>query len=146
MICRQIILPYIDCETIISSFGKDSKIIDVNTTATLKWNLNGVPSNATSGYNVYKFKNDDKIRILTLIPVFNNTVSNSLDYFKSHHNPFQENRIRGHLNLTNGNGTLIVKLLNAQYNESGVFSFEYHWFNGGKREEINSTLDVQCLF
>ena len=39
-------------------------------------------------------------------------------------NPFDQNRIKGLLNLVNGNGTVIFELKNLQYDEDGVFTLK----------------------
>ena len=58
--------------------------------------------------------------------------------YNTNNNPFEENRLKGNLNLNNGNGTLSVEISNIQYNESGVFTLEIF-----KTEKLNVILDVQ---
>ena len=140
---------------IISNFEEDSKIIEVNTKTTLKWKLQNVPI-GRSFYDIYFFINGDKLRLLYSYPE-RNSVNKSLAYYYKdavpNNNIFVDKRIRGYLELNNGNGTLIVTISNVQYNESGLFRFEYIGFIGGIidestliREKIDLTLVVQGIF
>ena len=140
---------------IISNFEEDSKIIEVNTKTTLKWKLQNVPI-GRSFYDIYFFINGDKLRLLYSYPE-RNSVNKSLAYYYKdavpNNNIFVDKRIRGYLELNNGNGTLIVTISNVQYNESGLFRFEYIGFIGGIidestiiREKIDLALVVQGIF
>ena len=140
---------------IISNFEEDSKIIEVNTKTTLKWKLQNVPI-GRSFYDIYFFINGDKLRLLYSYPNKNSVNESLYNYYESvvpNNNIFVEKRLRGHLELNNGNGTLIVTISNVQYNESGLFRFEYIGFFGGIidestiiREKIDLALVVQGIF
>ena len=129
-----------DCK-IISKNGVGQRIFEVGTTATLQWNLNGV-SNGLTAYQVFYYNNKNKIQILSATPAKNN-LDRSMNYVPNN-NPFEENRINGHLKLSNGNGKLTFTLSNIQYDESGVFSFDFtpatEIIN---KASVNLTLDVQ---
>ena len=135
---RNILFQFFIDGKVISS-GGDLTIVEVGTTATLKWNLIGVPDTVTTVYNIFYY--DIKIFEST---DSSNTVNKALAY-EPNNNPFEQNKINGTLNLNNGNGTLIVTISNVQYNESGVFSFGFQSFVGIK-EDVNITLDVQGWF
>ena len=93
----------------------------------MKWKLQNVPI-GRSFYDIYFFINGDKLRLLYSYPE-RNSVNKSLAYYYKdavpNNNIFVDKRIRGYLELNNGNGTLIVTISNVQYNESGLFRFEY---------------------
>ena len=69
-----------------------------------------------------KDKTNKEILIATT-QISSHNVARSLGY-EPGDNPFDQNRISGSLNLVNGNGTLIFKLKNLQYDEDGVFTLE----------------------
>ena len=135
---RNILFQFFIDGKVISS-GGDLTIVEVGTTATLKWNLTGVPDTVTTVYNIFYY--DIKIFEST---DSSNTVNKPLAY-EPNNNLFEQNKINGILNLNNGNGTLIVTISNVQYKESGVFSFGFQSFVGIK-EDVNITLDVQGCF
>ena len=135
---RNILFQFFIDGKVISS-GGDLTIVEVGTTATLKWNLIGVPDTVTTVYNIFYY--DIKIFEST---DSSNTVNKALAY-EPNNNPFEQNKINGTLNLNNGNGTLIGTISNVQYKESGVFSFGFQSFVGIK-EDVNITLDVQGGF
>ena len=58
--------------------------------------------------------------------------------YETNNNPFEQNKLKGELSLTNGNGALSVEISNIQYNESGVFILDIF-----KTEKLNVTVDVQ---
>ena len=58
--------------------------------------------------------------------------------YDTYNNPFEENKLKGNLSLTNGNGALSVEISNIQYDESGVFILDIF-----KTEKLNVTVDVQ---
>ena len=120
----------------IISTDEASKIVEVDTTATLKWNLNGV-LNEREIYSILYNKDNKEITILSVITISSNTLNVKLDY-SSNNNPFEENRLKGNVNLNNGNGTVIVEISKIQYDESGVFTLEIF-----KTEKLNATIDVQ---
>ena len=118
------------------------KIFEIGTTATLQWNLNGVPDGSTI-YNVFYYINKKKIQIFNR-GLLTNTYDKSLSVEEN--NQFDRNRLGGHLKLSNGNGKLTVTLLNVQYNESGVFMLDMTVVGTPNiQEKSNSTLDVQGL-
>ena len=53
-------------------------------------------------------------------------------------NPFGENRLKGNVNLNNGNGTVTFEISNIQHNESGVFILDIF-----KTEKLSVTVDVK---
>ena len=126
---------------VVSNEG-NSKVFEIGSNATLRWNLIGVPSR-TSIYEIFYYKNDKKNRILSTSSRFS-TESRILDY-NLNNNPFEWNRVSGNLNLNNGNGTLTINILNVQSNESGVFSLEFT-SSAGYNVKNNITLDVQSKF
>ena len=119
----------------IISIDEASKIVEVDTTATLKWNLNGV-SDGRESLSIIYIKDNKEIQILS-ISISSNTENLKMDY-ASNNNPFEQNRLKGDLSLTNGNGALTVEISNIQYDESGVFILEIF-----KTEKLNVTVDVQ---
>ena len=111
-----------DCN-IVSSDGKTSQIFEVNTTATLEWNLFNFPNEIEVLNILYtKDKTNKEIRIATTqINSHNNT---KMLGYNPKDNPFDQNRISGSLNLVNGNGTVIFELKNLEYDEDGVFTLK----------------------
>ena len=127
--------------TVVSNEG-DSKVFEIGSNVTLRWNLIGVPY-GTSIYNIVHYKNDNKNLILSTSSLFS-TENRILDYTLNN-NPFEWNRISGNLHLYNGNGTLTINISNVQYNESGVFSLEFDSY-AGDNATSNINLDVQSKF
>ena len=110
----------------------------------MKWDLTGV-SNGDVIYKVFYFKNGSKIVILSKFFEKNN-VNDPID-FVTENNPFEANRLNGHLKLINGDGTLTFTISNVQYNESGVYVFTAIIASGNIIEkEVNSTLDIRGMF
>ena len=87
--CEKRIFRFIDC-AIISNNGEEPRIFEVNTTATLIWNLDSVPGGIVI-YFIYYYKNNNKVNILhrTLTA---NTFDEQIGYAPIN-NPFEENRI-----------------------------------------------------
>ena len=132
----------IDCAIISNNGDETPKIFEVGTTAILKWNLNGVPRERAY-YAIYHYKNNEKIKILEK-GLDSNTDDKPMSYDENNNNPFEKNKLNGHLNLTNGNGDLNVMISNVQYNQSGVFILDIVVIqNPIIKEEANSTFDVQ---
>ena len=109
-----------DCN-IVSSDGKTSQIFEVGTTATLEWNLFNFPNDFEIVHIVYT-KTNKQIKIAG-VDIYSKNETQLLDYSQNS-NPFDRNRIKGSLNLVNGNGTLIFELKNLQYDEDGVFTLK----------------------
>ena len=108
----------------------------------MQWNLNGVPD----GLSIYQiFYNFEKKKIRFLSSTLSSyTVDLKINFVKIIYNRFEESRINGHLKLINGNGKLTVTISNVQYNESGVFSFDFTSTDDlDKKGNANFVLDVQ---
>eukprot|EP00111_Clytia_hemisphaerica_P001855 TCONS_00005213-protein len=96
---------------IISRDGADTKISKLNSTATLKWNLNGVVGNSPATvYSVHY--NQDKNAFLQIFEL-SNTFTKPLTV---QNDPFN-GRVSGTITLNNGNGVLSVELQNVQYED-----------------------------
>ena len=117
------------------STDEPSKIVEVDTTATLKWNLNGVP-NGQEVFSILYNKDNKEIQIL-IVTINSNTENTKLGYAPNN-NPFEQNRLNGDVSLNNGKGTVIVTISKIQYNESGAFILDIF-----KTENLNVTVDVQ---
>ena len=143
--CEKKIFLSIDCAIISNNGDETPKIFEVGTTAIFKWNLNGVPRKRAL-YTIYHYKNKEKNKILQN-DFDSNTGDNPMSFIKSNNNPFEENNLNRHLNLTNGNGDLNVMISNVQYNQGGVIILDILVaVTPIIREEVNSTLDVQGFF
>ena len=131
---------FTDC-AIIAKVGGALKIFEVGTTATLKWNLNGV-LDGTTIYQISYSRNGSEFRLLTDTPD-KASLDISMNYV-TENNPIDKNRISSNLKLIDGNGTLTVTLSNIQYNESGVFKLQFTPINDfTNKASVNSTLDVR---
>ena len=118
------------------------KITEVNKTASLKWNLNGVPD-GTTVYKMFYIKDERKDEILSYTPT-TNTINSPLNPIVN--KKIFKNRMSGNLSLTNGDGAVTFTLSDVQYDESGVFNLDIQVFTGGIQENVSSTLDVQGMY
>ena len=114
-------------------------MFEIDSSATLRWNLFGFPD-VYIIYRIAYYKNNKREILLSTIR--NIKVNQALNY-NPNNNPFERKRISGNLHLNNGNGTLTIILSNVQYNESGVFSLEIISLAARYGEVNNITLDVQ---
>ena len=112
---------FTDCN-IVSSNGKTSQIFEVNTTATLEWNLVNFPNELELLNILYTKDKTNKEILIATTQINSHNDTTTLNYFDD--NPFDQNRISGSLNITNGNGTVILELKNLQYDEDGVFTLK----------------------
>ena len=126
---------------IISNRDEELKIVEVNSTASLKWNLHGIP-NGRIFYLIY-YNKTGKMHSLLYAGLRSNNSDYIMIYNRNNNSPFSRSRINGYLKLNNGNGTLTVTISNVQYRESGVFTLEILIIDGLIEEEANSTLDVR---
>ena len=134
-------IPFSDCN-IVSSDGKPSQIFEVNTTATLEWNLFNF-RNGLEFFNIVYTKDKTNIEIvIASAQIYSNNETTPLGYSPKD-NPFDQNRISGSLNIINGNGTVILELKNLQYDEDGVFALKsFVKF----KDEFGITVKVQGKF
>uniref|UniRef100_A0A7M5V1I9 Ig-like domain-containing protein n=1 Tax=Clytia hemisphaerica TaxID=252671 RepID=A0A7M5V1I9_9CNID len=126
---------------IVTRNGDDTQIFKLNSTATLKWNLNGVLDDSLATlYSVYY--NQNKNVFLRTSDTSNN-LTKSLTVEKN--DPFN-GRVSGTITLNNGTGVLSVELKNVEYEDSGNFTFEFVSTvldSLPTQEKVDITLDVQ---
>uniref|UniRef100_A0A7M5UJR7 Ig-like domain-containing protein n=1 Tax=Clytia hemisphaerica TaxID=252671 RepID=A0A7M5UJR7_9CNID len=124
---------------VVTRDGDDTQIFELNTTATLKWNLNGVIDDSlATTYNVH-FNDGEKTLLQTsdTSNTFTGTMFLANDPFNG--------RVSGTVTLNNGNGVVSVELQNVEYEDSGNFTFEFFSAVIGLQtiENVDVTLDVQ---
>ena len=133
----------LDC-AIVSIDGPQTQIFELNTTATLKWNLNGVVKADKNQYNVhYNQSSKDFMQLADNAETLNEELlKKGVVRFKD--------RVSGVLILNEGNGSLSVTLQNVEYEDSGNFSLNIFSYTNGNpptviNEHVDITLDVQGL-
>jgi len=138
-----LLLAYIEC-AIVTRDDADTQISKLNSTATLKWNLNGVVDESVATlYKVYY--NQDKKDFLQQ-SINSNTLNTTLNVQQGN-DPFN-GRVSGAITLNNGTGVLSVELKNVEYEDSGNFTFEFVSTISINpptiiQEKVDITLDVQ---
>ena len=84
--------------------------------------MNGVPNGRKFFGITYTNKDNNEITISSLQISSHNAMK--VWNYNTYNNPFDRNRISWSLNIINGNGTVIFKLKNLEYDEDGVFTLE----------------------
>uniref|UniRef100_A0A7M5UN65 Uncharacterized protein n=1 Tax=Clytia hemisphaerica TaxID=252671 RepID=A0A7M5UN65_9CNID len=125
---------------IVTRNGDDTQIFELNTTATLKWNLKGVldKSFATTYLVHYNHAQNPFLGESYNSNTFTGTMVLVNDDFNG--------RVSGTITVNNGTGVLSVELQNVEYEDSGNFTFEFVSTVLGSlptQEKVDITLDVQ---
>uniref|UniRef100_A0A7M5TTZ2 Uncharacterized protein n=1 Tax=Clytia hemisphaerica TaxID=252671 RepID=A0A7M5TTZ2_9CNID len=133
-----LLLTFIEC-AVVTRDGDDTQIFELNTTATLRWNLNGVVDKTlATTYNVHY---NDGEKTLLLTSDTSNTFTRPLTVINDAFN----GRVSGAITLNNGTGVLSVELQNVEYEDSGNFTLKFYSAVIGLQtiENVDLTLDVQ---
>ena len=117
----------------ISRDGPETKIFELDTTATLKWRLSGIKDGRVS-YSI--FYNDDEGAF------FSKPCSKKTIKFRENIASKFSKRASVQLQLKDGSGTFSLKIGKLHYDDSGNFTFDV-WQFGLGNANLTTKLDVQ---